>query len=655
MKEFAKKLSAMVMCVLFVTMPVSASIMTGDTGLGAGNGGAVINDATGGYVGTDLGDNSATLKFNGDSLVNWDSLNVNSGETLNFNAVDGASGITVVNTVNSGMSNIYGQVSSNQGIAKLIISNPNGMLFDGAKFTTAGDLQLTTQALAVNYLNGNIDISGLNQEAINGIVIKNSNFGIGGEFNIVAPSIEVVGGYLGAARGLNLITKDGQNFLVCPTTSNSVNHKAVRLQAVEIDGNVYILSGKDAIAFVDGGKINGDVKIDSKGSVGLNFISNGNKLEITGNVDAATDAKVLTMRNAKVGKDVKMSNAGGYVEIGNAEVGGNVNLKTTNESNTNTKHFVHVIGDNKIAGNLDIDSVHNIHIGGYGSDLQTLAPGSLKVDGNINALAHDGSIAVTVDTTANKVALTSENLNIVTDGNALITANEYEFAAKQYIGGIKDTNYLINTVMEGYAPIGRYIVGDQGFVNIAGGNVTKFEQDNSSYAFLKSNGNMNIDNINAGKLYVTSNSDIVIGDNAVADTIKVGGETRNLTVKLPNRDYTLKYTDIRDNQVVTINGNTEITYDMANGANGLNNGTQTAQNTYLVVAPPTPTPVNPPTDDPEKILNNLSKDAVASAVDAQQVMTPVAFAADLDDEIDTGVRKNVDGSVTVVRPFTPVN
>ena len=34
------------------------------------------------------------------------------------------------------------------------------------------------------------------------------------------------------------------------------------------------------------------------------------------------------------------------------------------------------------------------------------------------------------------------------------------------------------------------------------------------------------------------------------------------------------------------------------------------------------------------------------------VNTPVAFAADLDDDDeDAGVRKNVDGSVTVVRAF----
>ena len=32
----------------------------------------------------------------------------------------------------------------------MIISNPNGLLFDGAKFTTAGDLQLTTNKINVD-------------------------------------------------------------------------------------------------------------------------------------------------------------------------------------------------------------------------------------------------------------------------------------------------------------------------------------------------------------------------------------------------------------------------------------------------------------------------------------------------------------------------
>lgn len=667
MRKLTKKLSAIALCTVFATMQVSAStIMTGDTGLGSGNGGAYINGATGGYQGTDIGDGSATLNFNGDSHVDWETLNVNKGESLNFNAVDGANGLTVVNTVRSGMTNVYGTVSANQGIAKLIISNPNGMLFDGATFTTAGDLQLTTQALAVNYLNGNLDIKGLDKEATNGIIIKDganfkTNFKIGGEFNIVAPTIEIIGGYIGAKKGLNLITKDGQNFLVCPTTDKDYNHKAVKLQSVEIEGDVYVLSGEGVVNILEGGKIVGNLEIDSKGNVGINYENGGKTFEVTKNLISKADGKANILRKGKVGGNLDMSNSGGYVEIVDTNVAGNANLKTTIESNPEYKHFIHVVGDSTVGGNLNIDSANNIHIGGYNENLKTLIPGSLKVGGDLNAVAHDGSVAVTIDTSANKVSLTSENLNIVTDGKATISAKEYELAAKHYIGGLNSTDYLINTVMEKYTPIKTGVVGGVGNLNIAGGDITKLEQDDTSYAFIKSNDDMTLNNVKAGNVYVASNKDIVIKDNVKADTIKVGGETRNLTVKLPNRDYTLKYTNIKDTEVITVDGKTEITYDMANGENGWNKGTQTQENTYLVVPgqpviPEEPVnPEDPNKDEAEKILRNLNRDEVASAIDAQQVMTPVAFAADLDDEIDTGVRKNVDGSVTVVRPFTPNN
>ena len=49
----------------------------------------------------------------------------------------------------------------------------------------------------------------------------------------------------------------------------------------------------------------------------------------------------------------------------------------------------------------------------------------------------------------------------------------------------------------------------------------------------------------------------------------------------------------------------------------------------------------------------MNADPTSAAINAGQVAAPIAYAADLDDEEDPGVRKNVDGSVTVVRAHTP--
>jgi len=663
MGKLTKKLSAIALCTIFASMQIASAAI--DTGLND----AMINKTDGGFVGLDKGPGSASLNFNGNAHVNWDRLNVGKGETLNFNAVNGATNLTIVNTVNNGMTTVYGTINSNEGIGRLIISNPNGMLYDGANFTTAGDLMLTTQALDVKYAEGKIDIKGLGTEAVNAVTIKNSDFSVGGEFNITAPSIEAIKTAIEAKKGLKLVTADGQNYLVAPSTSNDNRHIAVRMETVSVNGNVYVMNGKDIVNFVNGGKIDGNLTIESDGNVALNYTNKGEKLHVTKDINVNNDGRISYLRNAKVDGNVNMHNSGGFLEVGNIEVGKDVNLKTTVKSNEAVKHFVHVIGDNDIKGDLNIDSIHNIHIGGYNYQLDTMADGNLKVGGTLDAHAKDGSVAVSINTAADKVKLTSDTLNVITDGKARITANEYQMKAKHYIGGISDKNYFINTVMEKYTPV-KGIVGEKAFVNITGDNVTKLETDKTGYAFVRSDGNMNLNGVNAGGVNVSAAGDIKINDDVHANVIKVDGETRNLRVNnaADKRDYTLRYVNIKDTKTIEIDPKTEITYEMANGDNGWNKGVQTKENTYLVVdGQPTPPPVEPPVtpvepDDPNnfddnenvKILNNLQRDRVATAIDAQQAYTPVAYAADLEDEIDTGVRKNVDGSVTVVRSFTPV-
>jgi len=650
MRKSAKVLSILGMCVLFGSMQMQANaMMYGDTGLGVGNGGAVINSATGGYTGTDLGTNSATLNFNGNACVNWDSLNLNSNETLNFNAADGVNGISVLNTVNGNVSNLYGAINANSGISNLIISNPNGILFDGAHVTAAGDVMVTTQALGAEFNGANMTIKGLPTEAFNAVTIKDSNFSVGGEFNITAPTINVLAGAIQAGKGVKFITADGQNFLVAPTTNANFDHQAVKLQSVNIDGDVYIASSHDIVTLIGGGEIKGNLNIESDGNVAVNYVANGNRLHVTGDITSNSDGRIAIIRNSDVDGNIKMSNSGGYVEIANITAGKDVDLSTTVETNKSIKHFIHVVGDNDIKGNLKVDSAHNIHIGGYDTDLTDTHDGSLKVGGNIDATAREGNIAVTIDTTANKIALTSETLNIISDDKAVIKANEYQFKANGYIGGLDDHQKIINS-MEGYTLIPPET---KTFLNIDGGEITKLETADNGYAFVRSNNDMVVTGMNANKVNLSSAKDIkILGNNIHADTVLVDGETKNLTVETPSysRDYTLTYTDIRDNAKITIGKDVEITYDMTNGTNGLNINEEGRPDntTYLVVEPgPGPEP-QPIPEEPEKYLTEI-----VNPVDLVEVYTPVAFAADLDDEIVANVRKNVDGSVTVVKAFVP--
>ena len=658
MKSLKRKFSALALTALFASMQVSYAAI--DTGLGVGNGGAVINNTTGGFVDIKTGNGSANLNFNGDSHVNWDTLNVNKGESLNFNAVDGANNLTILNTVNQGMSNIYGQISANSGIGKLIISNPNGVLFDGATFATAGDAMITTQPMTATFVNGAMNVSNVATTTPVGVVtIQDSNFNVGGQFNILAPSINVVRGTVKTKDGLKLITENGQDYL---STGNEVSTKGVRLEAVNIDGNVYVIADKGIVKTVGGGDIKGNLNVKSDDSVALNYVDNGKVLHVTGDVDVDGNGVLMYARNTKVDGNLNMINGGGFLEVGNVQVGKDMNLTTVakSENPQGYKHFTHVVGNNKIGGNATINSKDNIHIGNYKIEEGKLLDGSLTVGGNLIAHAQDGHVMVTVDTSANKISLKSDNLNVLSDGKATLSANEYEFSANGYIGGLSGTennsvDEVIIAVMENYKHIPNSVKAPAN-MNIAGGTITKI--DTPSVAYIASKGDVKLTGANAKDVHITAPGKYIeiTGDKVHADNIILGKETDKLKVDFPSRDYTLKYTNIRDAKEVTVKGTDVITYELTNGPDGYNTRDPRPEDTTYLVGPDkpvTPDPdkpiINPEDNDNVKVLKGFEK---PDAVDVAQPYTPVAYAADLDeDEVDTGVRKNVDGSVTVVRAF----
>ena len=658
MKSLKRKFSALALTALFASMQVSYAAI--DTGLGVGNGGAVINNTTGGFVDIKTGNGSANLNFNGDSHVNWDTLNVNKGESLNFNAVDGANNLTILNTVNQGMSNIYGQISANSGIGKLIISNPNGVLFDGATFATAGDAMITTQPMTATFVNGAMNVSNVATTTPVGVVtIQDSNFNVGGQFNILAPSINVARGTVKTKDGMKLITENGQDYL---STGNEVSTKGVRLEAVNIDGNVYVIADKGIVKTVGGGDIKGNLNVKSDDSVALNYVDNGKVLHVTGDVDVDGNGVLMYARNTKVDGNLNMTNGGGFLEVGNVQVGKDMNLTTVakSENPQGYKHFTHVVGNNKIGGNATINSKDNIHIGNYKIEEGKLLDGSLTVGGNLTAHAQDGHVMVTIDTSANKISLKSDNLNVLSDGKATLSANEYEFSANGYIGGLSGTenntvDEVIIAVMENYKHIPNSVKTPSN-MNIAGGNITKI--DTPSVAYIASKGDVKLTGANAKDVHITAPGKYIeiTGDKVHADNIIVGKETDKLKVDFPSRDYTLKYTNIRDAKEVTVKGTDVITYELTNGPDGYNTRDPRPEDTTYLVGPDkpvTPDPdkpiINPEDNDNVKVLKGFEK---PDAVDAAQPYTPVAYAADLDeDEVDTGVRKNVDGSVTVVRAF----
>ena len=283
MRKITKKLSAIALCTMFATMQIaSATDGIGNSTITSHSGG-LVNDVTNG--------STRTLDFNKSTHVQWNKLNVGQGETLNFNGVGNGSNMTILNTVSSGVTSVYGNINANNKIGKLIISNPNGMLFDGANVTTAGDLMLTTQPMSATFNGDNMTVVGLGTAATEGITIQNNSaFNVGGNFNLVAPTEKVIQSAITAGNGVKFTTANGQDFLVSSVDDNAT-HQAVRLESALINGDVVIASGKDIVNIVRGGTINGNLDIQSQGRVAMNYTNSGEQFHVTGNVTSANDGK----------------------------------------------------------------------------------------------------------------------------------------------------------------------------------------------------------------------------------------------------------------------------------------------------------------------------------------------------------------------------
>ena len=700
-----KQLTAIAMCTVFATMQISQAAAL-NTDLGIGNGGAVINSTDSNFAGLTKGTNSATLNFSGNSHVKWNTLNINKNETLNFNAESGKSGLTVLNTVNNNMSKIYGNINTNNGISKLIISNPNGVLFDGAKFTTAGDVMVTTKDMSNVNVNNITDGSftklrssdwvqsgsNLTEDLIQ-VQIKNSDFGVGGEFNIIAPKIVGESSKIGAGKGLKLTTANGADYTA--QGFNIANNKGVTLlKAMNINGNVEIVNPVGALSISDGSAITGDLKAETGGHA-LVFGENAdNKVKVTGDVDLTGHGPQLILRNAEVNGNLTMKNDGGALEINNAKIDKNANLTTTGWQPINHQqynHYVHVNGDTEIGGDLNISSSQNIHIGNYkvtndphvtGSANKwegNLLPGKLTVKGDIKAEVTDGGhIMTTIDTEAKNIDYTAKSHkegnkiyggNILSDDKATITANTYKFKSDGYIGGLKSSDVAkvddkIIHIMEEYQFIPDDTTSHE-YMNINGGTISKIETPKVSDAgkdvqvYIKSKNDLLVNGANAGviNLVAPDKKITITGNDVHAKEINVGGRTGTLQLDFPKRDFTTNYTNIKDGVVKTIKPNDEITYALTNAPNGYNapdfKQTDGTDKTYLVgpeeVIPPPPSrrdDPKPPSDDNVRVHNPIPEDPVKPMAN-----TPIAYAADLDDEEDVPCRKNVDGSVTVVRAY----
>ncbi len=599
---------------------------------------ASISSTQGGFVGMENGTNSATLNFNGNATVDWNRLHVGSNETLNFNAVDGASGLTVLNRVTGQFSNIYGTINANSGISHLILSNPHGIIFDGANFNAAGDVTLTTQKLAPLMSADGVEMygyTGVNELATRQIMTKHSNFNVGGTLKMVGPKLFLIHSNMNTPN-FKLVTANGCDFLV--NNYEGGGSRGVLMRAVSVNGDVYITAGEDPTTINAGSNVDGRLEIWSNGNVSINYRNTGNIPEM--NVDSLYVRSLGKAGNCtvKVGNlrtgtgSFQASSANGDVIVRDIHV--NPSKKsawTTIDAGRNAV----LLGNNTINSNFYVLAEKGDLIIGNQNIAPESIPGQLLISGSPNRVtlsASRGNVIIKDDINSSASNFTiNAGKNIITaagDGavngeTAMITSSASSSSLNAnknngYIGAVEDSDAL-NNFMNNNTPIDDSV---KGYMNFSGARawINAGEARIKAHNDFVVGGSYDVPS-QIKKLYVTAvdendplGASITIRPNVESDEVIIGEETKELYVPQESRSYDLKFTNIRDNELTEIDADQALTYEDFNAAGGHNDGVQTQSNTW----------VNAPTE-PDRMQAGSPKGVAESA--PEQVVIDEDFVA----------------------------
>ncbi len=495
MKKILTKTLSLVLCIAFTGMQTSlaAVLTTGDfAGRQVLNGtGAVIKGHTAGLraVETDL--TNATLRFNNHTRIDWDKLNVDKGQKLYFN--NGTYGV-LNNVVGTSISKFAGSITADSG--KIIISNPNGMLFQGGQFTSTGSLLLTTKNLTADAYGEGYNFNDLNiDNANNGSgtfqVIQllkdadgNNTVITAGDISVISNGVQMNGADL-TANGVVLVTADGANFVANKPNNNgytvnadyafeNIANTAISSETGEItlksgrgmylnnvtttgDTNLETATASNALA--QNLTVNGDLDVKSS----YLWVNNGSqRSKVTGDL-TMTDTKADTYAMQATSMDVDGNvtvNAQGWVSLkdfkANTTEGTKtditdtyyqVQLKDVELGDTNVtaeNYFVRICGDNKIHGDLNVKS-NSLNVGSYNNESHVIDHGSTTVDGEFNADIRS-TIGFSDVIKADTITFTSAESSILNaneaNGDGTLIANNINLSAKK--GEITSVNADVN-------------------------------------------------------------------------------------------------------------------------------------------------------------------------------------------------------------------
>ena len=290
----AKKVLALLILALAtadVVLPVAAMEVTHGDVLEKVNGkyGATLDSVTGARVDTDL-TNATITNTATNSILNWNSLNTATRQSLTYIMSDGQTSLNNVTGV--GLSQFAGTLKAEHG--RLIISNPNGIIFENGSYTNVNALTLTTHKAVIENDKLHLIDNGSNASIIlegNTWATSRPVFQIANDLNIVSNNIDVKSTDI-IAKDIRLVTADGVTFYAVNNTKASSNFDSVVNKNNLIDnGNINI---NDSIIAVRN-KETGKISIVSRGDITVKNTELGGKTTIT-----AMDRNVIKNEKTEV-------------------------------------------------------------------------------------------------------------------------------------------------------------------------------------------------------------------------------------------------------------------------------------------------------------------------------------------------------------------
>ena len=666
MKKFTTKTLLALACVAVAGMQVANAdaLMTGHFSGGTvlTGSGAVISGHTEGLTNI-TGDrtNNATLHFNDHTRIDWTKLNVDKDQTLRFDTAN--KGYAILNNVLTGASKFAGKVTADN--AKVIIANPNGILFNGGSFESTGSLILTTRDLTGVSETG---IDTLKATDLKDMADSNNQFNVvmvqdgsikSGDLNIVSDGTCVINSDL-TANDVVYITSDGANYVAKRPVGDSgveasffpwdsyVNKDAndnptkvsnnTMLYGATIksaNGNVEIVSdnsnamvsastltGKNVNITAKGGgvrlarynkevtQVNGNLNVVAKNEVEVGSgADNGGKLNVTG--DPSLEGTRVCLNSGNFDGNLKVvdnANDAGTVNIDNV-----INIKRTNvggDLTIDSEDYVYIYNTN--AGKTDIDaktaSLSNVTLGE--TDIKTLGYTGIGGNSTINGnLTVDAGRSIQFGSYSSGTAVDPETGNQVLSKGSLdggsVTINGNLDARADHTIGIS-----VPTTVSGKA---------------------KLRTENSSVVYAEdSNGPVGTLTVN-GTQYITPD-----GNNLVIEAPKSLNELLPLSSEIDHKMTLAEYNEA---------GTTAMASSYF----------EEMQRDYVQHRDPDPKPKPDPDpdpsikDEPVKNLTNL----IQNGVDAGfvQTFTPIAFAADEEPDVVKRIAKIVfktpDGIVSI--------